>query len=215
MKNTSTLTFRRLRALALAGVGLLTLAGCLQVPGGGGTAQREVTVSRSAVTIAGPSGFCVDTESLRNDQDSAFVLLGNCAAIAQTARYPQPEVRALLTAAVQETGGLSIKDQSAEVTAYLKTEDGRAMLSRAGRADSVAILDTRKSGDVLFLHALDKSPGYVPGMSAEQWRAIFDLEGTVISLTVIGFDDAPLTAEAGKAMVREFASVIRRENAGR
>jgi hypothetical protein len=213
MKSTSTRTFKRLRACVVTLAAALVVSGCLQMPGE--PAQRQVTVSRSAVTIAGPSGFCVDPATLRNETDSAFVLLGNCAAIARTARAPQPQVRALLTAAVQETGGLSISTQGAQVAAYLKTDAGRAMLSRTGRPDSVAILGTQRSGDVLYLHARDKSPSYVPGMSSEQWRAIFDLDGTVVSLTVIGFEDAPLTAETGMATVREFASVIRRENAGR
>lgn len=213
MKNTSTRTSELAIRAAGTCAAALMLSGCLQLPGA--EAQREVTVSRSAVTIAGPTGFCVDPATLRNGADSAFVLLGNCAAIARAPRQPQPDVRALLTAAVQETGGLSIAEQGADVAAFLKTDSGRALLSRSGEPENVAILDTRKSGDVLYLHAHDRSPGYAPGMSSEQWRAIFDLAGTVVSLTVMGFDDAPLSPEAGMATVQEFASVVRRENAGR
>lgn len=190
---------------------MFALSGCLQAPGD--PAQREVTVSRSAVTIAGPSGFCVDPATLRDEEESAFVLLGNCAAIARSSRQPQPEVRALLTAAVQELEAVSIRDQGSQVAEFLKTEEGRALLSRTGDATSVGILNARKSGDVLYLHAYDKSPGYVPGMASEQWRAMFDLDGAIISLTVLGFEDEPLSADTGMATVREFASIIRRENA--
>ncbi|MDJ0858833.1 MAG: hypothetical protein QNJ03_07130 [Dinoroseobacter sp.] len=210
-RNTSTPTCKR-AGLALTAFFLVAgLSGCLQAPGE--PAQREVTVSRSAVTIAGPSGFCIDPATLRDEEEGAFVLLGNCAAIARAPRQPQPEVRALLTAAVQELGSVSIRDQGAEVAEFLKTEDGRALLSRSGDASSVGILNTRKSGDVLYLHAYDKSPGYAPGMSSEQWRAMLDIEGAIVSLTVLGFEDDPLSADAGMATVREFASIIRRENA--
>ncbi len=211
MKSISTRTFKRIGVAAAAVLSVAALSGCLQAPEE--SAQREVTVSRSAVTIAGPSGFCVDRATLRDDEESAFVLLGNCAAIARSPRQPQPEVRALLTAAVQELGAVSIRDQGTQVAEFLKTEQGRALLSRTGDATSVAILNTRKSGDVLYLHAYDKSPGYVPGMSSEQWRAMFDLDGAIVSLTVLGFEDEPLSADAGMATVREFASIIRRENA--
>lgn len=211
MRNTFTPTYKRSVLAVVVLCATAALSGCLQVPGE--PAQREVTVSRSAVTIAGPSGFCVDPTTLRDETESAFVLLGNCAAIARAPRQPQPQVRALLTAAVQELGTVSIREQGAQVAAFLKTEEGRALLSRSGDAASVGILNTRKSGDVLYLHAYDKSPGYAPGMSAEQWRAMFDVDGAIVSLTVLGFEDDPLSADAGMATVREFASIIRRENA--
>lgn len=62
--------------------GALLLAGCGGIgPIGGPPPVREVAVTRDAVTITGPAGFCVDPDSLSDSEATAFVLMGNCAVI--------------------------------------------------------------------------------------------------------------------------------------
>jgi len=187
---------------------LLGLSGCAELTGG--TGGPGVTVSRNAITIAGPRGFCVDPITLRDTSESAFVLLGNCAAI--LGQGPQPRVRAILTATVRDTGGVSVREKGPQIASFLSSEPGRALLSRRGRAEDVEILETRNAAGVLYLHASDSGPGYAPGMSEEQWRAIFDLRGAVVSLTVVGFQDTPLSQETGIGTLQAFAKAVKREN---
>ncbi|MCB2119387.1 MAG: hypothetical protein KDE18_08795, partial [Rhodobacteraceae bacterium] len=47
-----------------------------QAAAAGDSAPRKITVSDGAITISGPSGYCVDTRSSRDAPEGAFVLLG-------------------------------------------------------------------------------------------------------------------------------------------
>lgn len=210
MKSTSTPISEPLRR-GLAGLALLAMAGCAEF-GGPLPEEAAITVSRDAVTIAGPRGFCVDPSATKDRDGQAFVLLGNCAAIARAAGVPQPRIRALLTAAVQETEVIEVASQAPLLEAFLRSENGRAMLSRSSDAESVEILESFRQGDVLYVHARDESQGYAPGMSSDHWRAIFDLEGRVVSVAVLGFEAAPLSRAEGLRAVRDFAAQIQRAN---
>lgn len=217
MKSTSTPISETARR-ALASLGLLALVGCAELDtlgmnGGAVPAEASITVSRSAVTISGPRGFCVDPSATKDRDGQAFVLLGNCAAITRSSDVPQPRVRALLTAAVRETDAIEVASQSDALAAFLRSDAGRTMLSRDQDPESVEILDSFQRGDVLYVHARDDSAGYAPGMSPDHWRAIFDLEGRVVSVAVLGFETDPLSRSEGLRTVRDFAARIQRANA--
>lgn len=171
-------------------------------------------MSRNAVTIAGPSGFCVDTRATRDAGAEAFVLLGNCAALSSANRRSQPEVRALLTAAVREYEGRPLSSQMTLLDQYLRSEEGRTLLSRSDNPDTVDVRQSFARGDVLFVRISDTSPGYAPRMSAEHWRAVFDLRGTVVSTAVLGFDDEPLSERDGLSTLEDFTRIIQSRNAG-
>lgn len=216
MKNTST-PISEIGGRMLAGLALLALAGCAELDGlglAGGPVPPEatVTVSRSAVTISGPRGFCVDPSATKDRDGQAFVLLGNCAAITRSGAAPQPRIRALLTAAVRETEAIEVAEQAPLLEAFLRSDNGRAMLSRESDPATVDILESFQQGDVLYVHARDNSAGYAPGMSSDHWRAIFDLDGRVVSVAVLGFEANPLSRAEGLRAVREFAARIQRDN---
>ena len=195
--------------VASAVLGLAVLAAC--AGGFGGQVQRDVTVADDAVTIAGPRGFCVDPRATKDSEGQAFVLLGNCAILAQ-GNQPQPDYQALLTAAVRENFGGPISERFSAVREYLKTEDGRALLSRSGDPATVSILDTLARGDVLYIYARDTSDGYAPNMSSEHWRAVFDLQGLIVSVAVLGFENQPISKRDGLAALQNFAAIIVSKN---
>ena len=195
--------------LAGAGAALAVLAAC---DGGfGGQVQRNVTVADNAVTIAGPRGFCVDPQATEDSAGQAFVLLGNCAVLA-AGNHPQPDYRALLTAAVRDNPGGPISEQFAAVRAYLDTADGRALLSRSGDPQTVRVLDTVSKGDVLYIYAQDTSEGYAPNMSSKHWRAVFDVQGRIVSVAVLGFESQPISKHDGLVALQDFAEIILNEN---
>lgn len=204
------------------GVGLvliLALAGCLQggpVPTAGRidrSAPREVAVSGREIVITGPEGFCVDPRSVEDRKDGvSFVLMGNCASISNSAEADQPPFHALLSASVRLNPGAPMAGQMDLAQDFLRSEDGRALLSRTGDPDSVTVIDSFAEAETLYLRARDSSEGYAPNMSAEHWRAIFDVRDRVIAVAVYGFDDAPLPSSTGLSTVRRFADAIRAAN---
>lgn len=207
---------------------LLFLAGCgaARFGGGGGTADgggRSFTPSASTsssievagreIVIKGPEGFCVDKSLSQTGGDTAFVLLGNCRVVSPGRGGGQPRVKALLTASVSGSGaGGGVRDSTASMDRFFRSDTGRTALSRESDPGTVEVLETFENDGMFFLRARDTSPGIVPGAADDYWRAYFDLSGQIVSVSVIGFADKPLSPAKGLSTLREFADLIRSSN---
>ncbi|ABD52980.1 hypothetical protein [Jannaschia sp. CCS1] len=205
-------TSRRLRRGALLLGPAALLAACVGL-GGGDDAPREVQVTADAVTITGPRGFCVDPTAVRNTDDTGFVLLGNCAAISGSARAGQPDVPAVLTAAVSAPssgGGLTANLDALET--FFQSDDGRALLSRSGDASTVQILDTRRQAGMFLLHARDSSAGEVVGVASDYWRAYLDVGTRLATLSVLALEDAEVSNAQVLSTLTQFATAVQAAN---
>ncbi|MEP3299468.1 MAG: hypothetical protein ABJO27_23825 [Pseudoruegeria sp.] len=201
---------------------LLLLMGCETGPvvtSGHGAAElarlapSKVEVTDPGLVIAGPKGYCVDPSASRNGEHAAFVLLGSCAAIAGTDRAPEPKTRAVLTATVNDNSdGYSVAQTLPVLDRYFRSEDGRKTLSRDRRAETVQVLDTQRQGKAFFVHAKDVSQSLAPELSDDSWRAFFDVEGKLVSATVAGTKQQPITESESLRMLKSFVQRINREN---
>ena len=202
------------RACAIA-LGAVVVAGCGGGPGAVREAPREVAVTADRIVIAGPEGFCVDPGATRDGGDTAFVLLGNCAAIANTRRAGQPAVPALLTAAVSGSGpGGDILSNIGALDGFFRSDEGRRLLSRTQEAGTVEILETDIVGDVFYLHARDSSSGPVEGVQRAYWRAYLDLGPRIATLSVLGLQDRALSEAQSRAALAQFLAAVRGANSG-
>lgn len=196
----------------------LVLAGCvggLGGLGGGGSvdAPRQVQVTSDAITITGPNGYCVDPTATRDTGDTGFVLMGNCAAISGSGRAAQPEVPAVLTAAVSApSNGEGLTANLDALEAFLLSDDGRALLSRSGDADSVEILDTRRQDGMFLLHARDSSAREVVGVARDYWRAYIEIGPRLATLTVLALEDAQVSDTQALATLTAFATAVHAAN---
>ncbi|MGI1664133.1 hypothetical protein ACRDNQ_17980 [Palleronia sp. KMU-117] len=161
--------------------------------------------------MAGPPGYCIDRGLSRLGGVAAFVLLGSCASIADSGDRPAPDVPVILTVAVSADAGAA--PDLAQLRAYLATPAGRGALSRGGDPASVTILATKREGEVLYVLARDTSDDLVPGMSDTFWRALFVLNGRLVSAAAVGFDQRPIGTDAGLATLQSLTERLRRENA--
>ena len=181
---------------------VLSLAAC-----DGGFDIGGLGVSRAApdqilladgLVVAGAEGWCVDLSSSRSVQTSNVVVLGSCAAIAKNANAPRPSVPGVMTVSVEGPG---LKAPPADaLEAFFETDDGLAVLARDGNADSVRLLETKRDGEMLYLHAVDNS--VLPGATANYWRALFGLNGRLVSVTLLGIADQPFTSTEGLAALQ-------------
>ena len=173
-----------------------------------------IQVAGKSLVIAGPPGFCMDKTASQIDFDTAFVLLGNCAVVAPGTNSGQPKIKALLTASVSGAGGgiSGITNSAKDMDRFFRSETGRTALSRVSDPGTVTILDSFENDGAYYLRATDTSPGIVPDASDEYWRAYFDLNGQLVSLSAIGFNDKPLSAATGLDTVRDFTGAMRRGN---
>jgi hypothetical protein len=203
-----------LRAGALAG--LVALAACDQTGIAGASPTRTtLNVVGQPVTIAAPPGFCIDPDSTSVTVDGAFVLMSDCALLGKTADA-RPAVAAALTASVS-SGGLAVEGddplQSLEgIAEFAASPEGRAVLGRSGRSDSVRILATETRGDVLYVLVEDRGPQPIAGIDRTFWRAILELNGRMAVLSVLGFEGAGLGAQAGFRNIVTFADTLQAVN---
>jgi len=175
-------------------------------------APRKASVSGGAITVAGPAGFCVDPESSRLSDETAFVFLGSCAALNGKGARLTP--RAVLTASVMPgaPAGDAFRAQMRDLAAYLMTDEGRASLARDGRARSVQIAEVLLVGDALFLRARDRAPLAGHRVVPEYWRAILARRGRLLSLSVLSLAEAPVEAGDMRVLLDEFVARVASAN---
>ncbi|MEM7470658.1 MAG: hypothetical protein AAF340_04840 [Pseudomonadota bacterium] len=202
----------------LVAAGLLLLAGCSgDFPGLGaltnGTAtsgaegQKEITVTSNQVSLTAPEGFCVDPVSTRNGASEAFVVFGNCAAITGNNKQSQPYVEAIVTATVSSAGLAgdgSIAPQSEALVGFFQSNAGKQALSRSADPRAVRIGDGFSEDGAVFLLVADSSPPHVDGAMKSYWRSYFDAGSAVVAMSVIGFQQNPISGTEGLSLLRRF-----------
>lgn len=211
----SDLSRRAARAAACVAVVAL-LAGCgggFRL-GGGADAPTEVAVTQDLVVITGPEGYCVDPTATRNSDDTGFVLMGNCAAIANSRRVVQPATPAVLTAAISESSeGGRLADSMADLDAFFRSEEGLRLISRAGDPSTVNVLETQVEGEVFLVHASDTSAGAIEGVQPDYWRAYLDIGNRLATLSVIALEDRALSRDESLDTLRGFVIAVQQANA--
>lgn len=197
---------------------VIALAGCDTLMGvtRGVPVETQVAVADGAVVVAGPRGFCVDTASTRPSGAVPFVMMGNCAVISRDGRAPQPDIRAVLTASVATLDPAFVFDSADPgLPVFFQSAEGRAALSRAGDPASVEVLESFARGPAFYLHARDTSPGPVANLDATHWRAVFGVNGRVVSAAVLDFQGSALPPDRSLMVLSQFVDRIRMQSVGR
>lgn len=95
----------------------------------------------------------------------------------------------------------------AELAGYFTSRDGRAALSREGRAADVAVLEAVGSGEAFLLHVRDRAVG-------DYWRAVTGIRGRLVTVSASGPEGQALSEGEGRALVEAAVAALRRANPG-
>lgn len=174
----------------------------------------RVSVTAARVAIAGPQGYCIDDDGTRDGSGEAFVVLGSCASISRSARQPAPAEPALLTASVSSGEPVSIERAVGALPSFFRSETGRRALSRAGDPATVEIIDTTVDGEMFVLRVRDRSPNLIGAVEDTYLRGLFDIDGALVTISVIGLRDRPISDAGARQTLLAFAREIRAANAG-
>ena len=211
MRNTSI----RISRLTIASAAVAALGACsLDLPVAR-AALESVAVAGSSVIVAGPPGYCVDRSATRETAQGAFVLLGSCASLSGDATRPAPRVPGLLTVSVSGVpgDGAVLAAPFARLDAFLRSGPGRRALSRSSDPSTVEIIDIHRSDGALIIHARDSGVSEIVGIEDEFWRALLDVNGRIVTLSVTGFEARPMPPDAGRATIEALADRILSANA--
>ncbi len=192
----------------VAGALLVLLAACSQTGGGGGvlagmsraTAPTTTRIANGRINVAGPQGFCVQKSTRINSGGGGFVALGQCASISGNPADATVANPALLSVTATPLSDNAQATPEA-LRRYFTEGDGRGGVKSA-----------RLEGGVLFIRASDRSARRPAGLSNSYWRALYQSNGYLISLSVSGLADSPISEATGRRLLGEFLQAMRAAN---
>lgn len=184
------------RIFALLAIAL-TLASC-QV-GSGFTSSRAAPVLGGALQIGVPPGYCIDGKASRESRDTAVILMGRCS----DAMKATP---ALITVSIGPGGSAGVMTAGGPaLAAFFASKQGRATLSRSGRAGDVKIIAALGAGDAFLLHLQDRNVG-------EYWRAVIGVKARLVTLSATGTDEIRLDPAEGRKILEKALDALRAAN---
>ena len=187
-------TLTRLTAVFCIG---MALASC-QI-GSGFTSSRTAPVLGGALQVGVPPGYCIDGKASRESRDSAVMLMGRCTD-AMTA------APALITVSIGQGGSAGVMTAGGPALAtFLSSKQGRATLSRSGRAGDVKVIAALGSGDAFLLHLQDRNVG-------EYWRAVIGMKARLVTISATGTDDVRLDPAEGRKILEKTLDALRAAN---
>ena len=177
-------------------------------------APKQISVAGNDVMISGPAGFCIDPTETKAQAKPAFVLLGSCQAISGSPLQARPNVPAILVATVSaKTKGAAIATAGPTLRKFFNSDAGRKALSRDGNPKTVTVLEMLVQNNVFYIHARDSSKNTLAGAGQEYWRALFNVNGRIVSASAVGLLDQPISSGAGFNTLKAFVNRIVTENA--
>lgn len=175
-----------IRALitALATIGLLSA--CEMETGF--SSSRSAPVLDGAMNVGVPPGYCMDRTASRVGADNAVVLMGRC----QNTGNAAP---ALISVSVGQGGSAGVLTAGGPtLAAFFTSPQGRATLSREGRASDVRVLEVLAVGEAFLIHLTDRAVG-------EHWRAVTGVAGRLVTISATGTEAVPLPPEESRKVL--------------
>lgn len=175
----------------------LVLAGCVTGPAAF-SSPRTAPVLDGAVQVGLPRGYCIDRRAGRASGDTAVVVMGRC-------RDDLDAAPALLTTAIGPAGSAQVLAGGGQTLAdYFTSQQGRAALSRSGRASAVEIVQAKMVGTAFVMRIRDGAVG-------DYWRGVEPVAGRLVTITV----DLPAGAQAdGETILNDALRAMRQANPG-
>ena len=191
----------------LAALVMLSAFGCEGVVETRGV--RTLSVLEGAVSVRGPQGYCVDQQSSR--PSSGFAVLAGCAVVSDAALMPATE--GLITVQIGAANSASVTGAEPELADLLRTANGARLLSGVGDPATVQVARVDRAEGVVVVRFSDAAPAPTAGLEPQEWRAFLDIKGRLVTISLRGFDRAPIPAELGLRLLSQAIGALRSANA--
>ena len=152
-------------------------------------AIRSITVRDGGVTVAAPSGFCID-ESMTNSSDG-FVVLGGCDVITRGKVFG-PVNNAIIVVSVSEERA----DALAGTSRLAAMVGGNPLVSKYEEGVSLVQLET--GGDE-----------FIPGGDPKHWHGVATINGYLVLMSVYSEPGGTASRTSGGDLILALAQNIR------
>lgn len=195
--------------LFLGMIAAAALAACEPVPDLSGPPTTTVRLA-GAVTLTGPAGYCVDPVVTKPRQ--GFALLAACAAMTADETDAYPDLIALITVQVGADGSGAVAGQEDAFGAFMETPQGAALLSASAIGGPIAVRVTQTAPNTVAVYTEDIADPGISGTQKQAWRLFTDVRGRLVTITVRGLTDAPLSQSASRALLDAVVTALHSAN---
>lgn len=193
---------------AILALALAALAGCDDLAaglgGGGGEPVRAMQLVGGEVILQAPDGYCIDTRSSR--ARAGFAVMAGCALISDEAVMPFRD--GLLTVQLGDPGTAAVAGSEQALRDLLQSAAGVSLLSPSGDPAAISVDALLSRPNLVSVHFTDAAPPPFEGLEQVEWRAFFDLGDRMATVTVRGFERAPLTENAGLSLLEQAVRAL-------
>lgn len=161
------------------------------------TGPAAVELLAGEVNIVAPEGFCADLKSSRPEEESPTLYFASCSSSG-------PKAALSAVAAPEPTPGILIGVDPQTLADFFGSERGKTLLSRTGDPSSITIHSIEVVDSVVILNLSDSSRASLPGIAAGYWRALAEINGHLVTLAVLGFENRPLPEVAKRGLLEMF-----------
>lgn len=195
----------RAALIAVAGLGL---AACDPASLSGPPARSVVLTG--GVAVAAPDDFCVDPVITKPRQ--GFALLAACAAMTSDPEVLYPAINALITIQSGAANSAIVDGDEDSFRAFLDTPQGAALLGASTIGGPLAVRRTRSDDNAVSVYTQDVGPPGVIGTQAESWRLFTDIKGRLVTISVRGLAEEPLSEQSSRVLIDRVLALLRAAN---
>ena len=159
---------------------------------------RTMSLLGGDVRVRGPEGYCIDQGA--SNARRGFAVLVGCALLSDDAAV-MPSLDGLITVQFGDEGTASVVGNEETFAGFLRSDAGRAVLSRDGGATSIEDVSTITDAGVVLARFDDTSGPAFSGTSGAQWRGFADVNGRLATVSVLSFDRAALSRGEGERLL--------------
>ena len=198
----------RVVRIALAGAAFV-LAGCLD----GGLVSFLAPVTTSApitqiimfsgdVVAVGPNGYCAALSASR--PNTGFAIFTSCPALNGSA----VAIIGIVTVQIGQHGSALVEKHAVELAAVLQGVSGPIILARDGDTSTVMVKQVIQADARVSVYFDDDAPAAIYGTQEAEWRSFIDVNDRLVTVSVRGFDLAPLSARDGTTLLDQAVDVL-------
>lgn len=180
-------------ALALSGT--LALAACNPV----GVAQ-PVAMLGGDLVMTPPAGYCGDPVSSR--LRAGFAVFAPCVTLGT--QGPAPQVVGVATVQAGDTGSAMVNGTETGLRDFLISQQGAGLLSKGGSGATVSVVSSQAFDGRVVVHFRDTGEPPMDGLGPDEWRAFTDIDDRLVTVSVRGLEEAPLSAGRGSALLDQM-----------
>ena len=157
-------------------------------------------------SVKSPDGFCIDRSN--SQLTGGFAVIVPCVLLDETEDLP-PHL-AFITVQMDGRGTAMIAGTEDYLRDQLESDAFQDILSDP---KAQTILETDVEDGAVAVHYRIEPDERTAGLSDDVWRAFADVDGRLITISLRGYEEAPLTVDDGRTLLYVALRVLRDVNA--